>query len=307
VNLFLNVAVVSENQIQKRPLYSVIIPTCARANVLEQLLRILSPQVDASGEIIVTDDSPSQKEAKEVVGKFSNVRIISGPRRGRASNRNCGADSAKGDWLIFVDDDVVPEGRFIQAYLQSIADGKADVLEGRTYSDENLDRERFEAPVNETGGLLWSCNFAIRRGLFDAIGGFADIFATYGCEDIELQARLADAGHVIQFVGPASVYHAPRPRPGVFQMAKRWHATWVLRLLWNERPAGLFVRLPRHIIAYGIGDALQFKSLRARAILIFHAVFVAGIVACRLPWWHLRDFRKINAFRRTRKRDQCAA
>lgn len=253
----------------------------------------------------MTDDSPSQKEAKEVVSKFANVRLISGPRRGRASNRNSGASSAKGDWIIFVDDDVVPDGRFIQAYLSSIADGKVDVLEGRTYSDQNMDRERFEAPVNETGGLLWSCNFAIRRSLFEAVGGFADVFVTYGCEDTELQARLMNAGHLIRFVESASVYHAPRPRPRAFQMAKRWHATWVLRLLWNERPSGLFIRLPRHIIAFGIGDALQFKSLRARAILIMRAVFVAGIVACRLPWWHLRDFGKIEAFRKARSGKQC--
>jgi len=292
--------VISENAVQRHLLYSVVIPTCNRANVLEQLLRRLAPQVDANGEIIVTDDSPSQKEAKEVVSKFANVCVVPGPRGGRAANRNFGAGSAKGDWIIFVDDDVVPDGRFIQAYLESIADGRADVLEGRTYSDPNLDLARFGAPVNETGGLLWSCNFAIRRSLFEAVGGFAEVFTTPGCEDVEFQARLLRAGHFIQFVESASVYHPPRLRDTLFQTAKRWQATWVLRLLWNERPLGLFVRLPRHIIAYGIGDALQFKSPRARAILIFRAVFAAGIVACWLPWWHLRHFRRIEAFRKTR-------
>jgi len=298
---------VGEEGIQAGLLYSVIVPTCNRPELLEQLLKVLAPQVGGDGEIIVTDDSPSQREAKEVVSKFANARIVPGPRRGRACNRNSGAGSAKGDWIIFVDDDVVPDGRFIQAYLDSIARGSADVLEGRTYSDHNLDREKFEAPVNETGGLLWSCNFAIRRSLFNALGGFADVFATYGCEDTELQSRLLNAGHDIQFVGSASVYHPPRLRPGAFEMAKRWHATWVLRLLRNEPSSVQFVTLPRHIVAFGIGDALQFKPSRARAKLLARAVFVAAIVACRLPWWHLRDFRRIEGFRKARRRDKCTA
>jgi len=169
-------------------------------------------------------------------------------------------------------------------------------LEGRTYSDEDVDWSRFEAPVNLVGGNLWSCNFAILRKVFEGLGGFAEVFRTSGGEDIEFHTRLRAIPARIKFIPSASVYHAPRHRPGVIQLAKRWHGDWVRRILERENPGRLLTLLPMHIVGFGLGEARRYRDLCSRIGLAIRSLVVAVLVACMLPWWYLRDYREIARF-----------
>jgi GT2 family glycosyltransferase len=71
-----------------------------------------------------------------------------------------------------------------------------------------------ECPINETGGLLWSCNFAIRRETFLALGGFNEDFPAAAMEDVELNLRANKAGLARLFVPDAVVLHPWRLRKG---------------------------------------------------------------------------------------------
>lgn len=276
-------------------LYSIVIPTCGRPVALDILLSKLMPQIDKRGEVIVTDDCFDTAAASALVGQFEDLHVLQGPGRGPASNRNHGASFARGDWLIFLDDDVVPDALLIQSYLEKMrAKDMPDVIEGRTYSDADFDFSRFEAPINEAGGKLWSCNFAIQRELFIAIGGFSEVFHTYGGEDMDLHDRLRSLHIQIEFVREAAVYHKSRPIPSVYRVVLRWQSGLIRRLLNGTGAITIMFTLPRHILAFGVGESRKFIRVSDKIRWILRSLAVSILVACFLPWWILRNRKAVS-------------
>src|SRR5688500_16589114 len=92
--------------------FSVVIPTYHRNDLLARCLRQLVPgrqTLDASRyEVIVTDDGRDTTAEAMIRDQFSFVRWVRGPQRGPAANRNNGVKHARGEWVVFTDDDCVP-------------------------------------------------------------------------------------------------------------------------------------------------------------------------------------------------------
>lgn len=198
-------------------LISVVIPTCNRPADLGLCLDLLAPGSQALDsslyEVIVTDDGSESVEVM-LAERYPWVRYVRGPQRGPAANRNCGALVARGEWLAFTDDDCLPSAVWLTAFHQAILEGDHQVLEGRTIAHGKRTRVDMECPLNETGGQLWSCNFAINKTLFRAIGGFDEKFPGPAMEDVDLRIRLLKAGHNFPFITQALVEHPWRLRKG---------------------------------------------------------------------------------------------
>ncbi len=197
------------------PVWSVVIPTKDRLRELDVCLRRLSPgsqTLDAAQyEVVVTDDGDFDATDVLLRAEFPWAHHVRGPRRGPAANRNAGARAARGAWVVFADDDVMPSPGWLAAYA-AMADG-AQVLEGRTTCEAGLRSPRFHAPENNAGGVLWSCNFAIDRALFGALGGFDEGFPFAHMEDADLRERLRAAAKSLRWVSEARVDHPPRRQP----------------------------------------------------------------------------------------------
>lgn len=59
-----------------------------------------------------------------------------------------------GEWLVFTDDDCLPDPQWLLAYYDGIKkDPKCKVFEGRTYVDRPRQSLAEIAPANDTGGL----------------------------------------------------------------------------------------------------------------------------------------------------------
>jgi GT2 family glycosyltransferase len=158
-------------------------------------------------EIIVTDDSPTGIARGLIEVNFPDVQWTKGPGKGPAANRNHGASLAKGEWLIFLDDDCIPEKQLIYSYLAHInSQITVFVFEGAIHPIGEKKRMDEEAPVNTSGGMLWSCNFCIKRSVFIENKGFNEAFP-YACmEDVDLHSRLKSQQSII-FAEQAKVYH----------------------------------------------------------------------------------------------------
>lgn len=208
------------------PLFSIIIPTCKRPDALAECLVRLAPGAQTLAaefyEVIVTDDGVSSAQVRDFLAeRFPWARWTAGPRRGPAANRNQGATLATGDVLVFFDDDCLPEADVLAAYAAHFSGpGAANAAEGRIVADRARTRLDDDAPVNETGGLFWSCNIAVRTAVFRALGGFDERFPHAAMEDVELRERLRRNGVVIVFVPQATVVH-PLRRLGDWSAIKR--------------------------------------------------------------------------------------
>ncbi|MDQ3621011.1 MAG: glycosyltransferase [Verrucomicrobiota bacterium] len=194
------------------PLFSVIIPTRHRNDVLAECLRRLAPGVQTLSasrfEVIVTDDGSAPTAEALIKEHFQWAGWTLGPRQGPAANRNHGAKQARAAWLVFCDDDCLPEPGLLSAYSEAISNNpEVQVFEGRTSAEGAQPHPLARAPINEEGGSLWSCNFAIRRSLYEALGGFDERFPFAAMEDSDLQIRLEKRGERIVFVPAAHVAH----------------------------------------------------------------------------------------------------
>jgi GT2 family glycosyltransferase len=220
------------------PFFSVIIPTCHRNDLLAKCLDCLAPGKQTGGdcsgnrrqksevrnpisdppsftyEVIVTDDG-SKSTAREMIEKnYPWARWIEGPRRGPAANRNNGAKHAQGEWLVFTDDDCLPDSAFLSSFWAAAMENDDSVLEGKTSPTGVRTRVDMECPVNETGGYLWSCNMAIHKNLFFELDGFDAHFPGPAMEDVDFRTRLLKAGKTFKFIPSALVLHPWQMKKG---------------------------------------------------------------------------------------------
>jgi GT2 family glycosyltransferase len=103
-----------------------------------------------------------------------------------------------------VDDDCIPDRRWLDEIAKVIP--LADVVEGKTVCPVKTNHPLEEVVENVTGNLLWSCNLAIRRDLFEKLGGFDEDFLEPGGEDLALAFRIKEMKLIVRFAPNAIVY-----------------------------------------------------------------------------------------------------
>ena len=254
--------------------FSVVIPTYKRHEALFQCLALLSNCLNASSreshgfdvEVIVSDDARETSLHDSLGNLFPWCTYLEGPARGPASNRNHGAKAASGEWLVFTDDDCLPQPDWLSAFADN-ASGH-EVLEGKTSAWGVRSRIDEECPINENGGCLWSCNFAIRRDRFLEIGGFDESFPSAAMEDVELNTRVTKLNLARMFVPGALVLHPWRRRKGT-EFARAY-----------AKSVAHFVRLhPDTATKFGLRSQLttMLRSSKHNVCLAWHMQTCAGL------------------------------
>lgn len=257
-------------------IFSVVIPTCGRGDLLARCLESLRPGVQsvdaATYEVIVTDDARGQTAEGMIREKFPWARWVPGPSRGPAANRNNGARHAQAEWLCFIDDDCIASQEWIAAYLAGSREEAMDVLEGRTTIPDKTDNPFQHAAYNEKGGAYWSCNLAIRRERFLAIGGFDEDFLEAVGEDMEFAHRFQARQYRANFYPEALVYHPVR--------TINWHGVWkrLLMTRWSI------------LYYYKIDQGLHLSDSSAQNML--RALKDWPLSQLRMSWNDLKHWRK---------------
>jgi GT2 family glycosyltransferase len=214
------------------PIFSVIVPTCHRNDLLTKCLDRLAPDAQTlmadQYEVIVTDDGV-QTTAEEVLrARYSWARWVPGARKGPAANRNNGSQYARGQWLVFCDDDCIPDTQWLEAYANAIsANPSCLIFEGRVYVDRPRRSLAEAAPIFETGGYLPSGNFVCRKDVFKSLNGFDERFPYAAMEDVELRLRLTKAGYKFSFIREAAVCHPWRSRGGWKELKRHQASTFI--------------------------------------------------------------------------------
>jgi GT2 family glycosyltransferase len=212
--------------------YSVVIPTYNRNEMLIKCLDALAPGTQTLDfslyEVIVTDDEKENNTKKLISEFYSWVKWVQGPGKGPAANRNNGARNTNGQWLIFMDDDCIPDSNCLVAYREAMKNYPSiEVFEGRIYVNKPRKSLAEISPINENGGKLWSCNFAIKKSLFYENNGFNEKFQYPAMEDVEFHYRLKKKGSKIIFLKEAGVMHPWRHKGGWKKLTTHVESTLV--------------------------------------------------------------------------------
>lgn len=150
-------------------LISVIIPVYNAAQWLSETLDSLKSQTYADFEAILVDDGSTDGSAaicREYCSADARFRLISQANGGVSSARNSGIDSAKGEWICFMDaDDIMPPDA-LDSLLRAAIQSDTKITVGN-YVRTN--RKNFKFPSPASGPLpadTLSSEEAIETGLY---------------------------------------------------------------------------------------------------------------------------------------------
>lgn len=208
------------------PLISVIVPTRDRPQALERLLRaLIADPHQVAMEIVVADDGSAPGSLvwlDRLAAPFAIVRHAQ-PPAGPSVARNAGARAARGDLLLFLDDDVEPQPGTVAAHAAAHGErrhliGLGDlppVIEDASLFGVTL-RGWWESMIEEirrpghrfSYRNLLTGHVSIRRDDFDAIGGFDPQFTCH--EDWEFGYRALTHGLEMCVVPGAVAWHHER-------------------------------------------------------------------------------------------------
>ncbi|WP_200343869.1 glycosyltransferase [Halochromatium glycolicum] len=263
---------------------SIIIPTYNRGRLLRQCLDAVLMQQEAPPfEVVVVNDG-STDETAEVIKEYANVRLISQTNAGPAAARNNGAAQARGEIVVFTDDDCIPEPDWLKQLVAPFGRPEVAGAKGAYYCDQREPIARFvqleyeekykELERHEYIDFVDTYSAAFRRNLFLAADGYDTAFTTASVEDQEFSFRLANAGHKMVFVPEARVWHRHTTTLGSYCRKKYKIGFWkVLVLAKNPNKASGDSHTPI-TLKIQILLAAAFLPLSALALLIPSASLV---------------------------------
>ncbi|MFI5908030.1 glycosyltransferase family 2 protein [Dactylosporangium sp. NPDC051541] len=196
---------------------SIVVPTVGRST-LGRLLDALGP-LPPEVELLVVEDTE---------------------RRGPAWARNTGWRSANGEWVVFLDDDVIPGPGWYRRLVRDL-DVRADVgaVQGRIRVPRPAGRRPTDwerVTIGLEDGAWLTADIAYRRPALAAAGGFDERFPRAFREDADLAYRVRRAGWRL-LRGERTVTHPVRPEsPWVSLRTQRGNADdALLRRLYGPR------------------------------------------------------------------------
>jgi len=221
----------------KCPKVSVIIPSLGRSEALTECLQSINGQTFTDFEVILeTEEGPLAKI------------------------RNQGAKKARGEYLVFCDDDIIATENWLKSIVEAFQSRDVFGVSGPSIITNayRKNRDIFRWPfakflydslflgrsaslpghITEAGTwttgacdatckyegqvhFLEACNMSYRADVFRQVGGFDETFGGVGdWSEPDLSFRLRRLGGCLVFVQGAKVYHRPS-RSGAFGKRKR--------------------------------------------------------------------------------------
>jgi GT2 family glycosyltransferase len=276
---------------------SVIIATYNRLEALQQTLRDLAAQTRPADEILVIDQSRDDEGRPlprvDQLPPVPGLRYCHQPVPNAQTARNRGIREARGQILLFVDDDVRLPPDFVASHLRNYErDLELDGVAGQTldvgqaptmelppaYSWPHNGWMFFPLNFAERRPTInWpSCNASVRRERALRVGGFDEQFIRTWFDDTDFSWRLHQSGARIVFDPAASAVHLKVPsggkRPaGLNTLVLGDTENWGIRFYFWRKNFGL---LPvwRHIW-YHVRGMICRKVLLVRPHWLLRAVW----------------------------------
>ena len=186
-----------------QPLVSVVVPTRNNVRTIRACLQSVRDQTHPRVELIVVDNHSSD-ETLEIATELADVAVTGGPER--SAQRNLGIAHAEGQWVLWLDSDMVLPPRSIELAVRTATNSGATgvALPERTIGAgfwtacRALERECY---LNQP----WLHNpRLVQRDYLLGDGGFD--LAMSGPEDADLRLRMRAEGRGIE-LAPIVVDH----------------------------------------------------------------------------------------------------
>jgi GT2 family glycosyltransferase len=214
----------------ENPDCSIVIPVYNKHPYTFHCLKsLLDHSADESFEVIVVDDCSSDKTQKMLAG-ISGIRVVKNPENlGFIKSCNAGADAARGEYLVILNNDTEVRDGWLTALRQTFND----------FPDAGMVGARLvfaDGSLQEAGGIVWrdgsawnygrgedpnNPNYAYCRQVdycsgaclmiplrgFQQLGGFDTHYAPAYYEDTDLAFKVREAGKKVYVQTNATITH----------------------------------------------------------------------------------------------------
>lgn len=213
---------------------SIIVPIYNTKKYLRECLDSILNQTFFDYELLLIDDGSTDGSSdiiKEYAAKDTRIRVLGGRHIGFPLSKNLGLDSAKGDYICFVDSDDSIHPQYLEILYNTIINTKADLCSCRYIPYKSTPKIIFKETgkvVEHTEDRILSLfnslcatfmwNKIYKRELFDDIRfedvmALSDTMVMYKIVDKAKKIATVDKSLIYYRVHPANMTHHVRSRP----------------------------------------------------------------------------------------------
>jgi Glycosyl transferase family 2 len=282
-------------------LVSIIIPVYGPIQYLAQAVRSALDQTHPAIEIVVVDDG-SPNDPWPVMAPFAQrVRFLRKQNGGQGSARNFGAATAKGDYLLFLDQDDFIESDAVAILLRELRTSPTARWAAGIFFYVNEQGQRLAHRHSGTieSGIVYSqmvheCLIAVpstvlvETAIFRQLAGFDEAKRLQSAEDYDFWIRLAKTSPVVALQRPVTNYRV-HPQQ-VSKTCRAQHVLACIEVLRKHReqaPAEEVLAFDRTLarVCKELGDEFYVADQPKNARQIWRTALVFG------PWlagWKMR-------------------
>lgn len=291
---------------------SVLIATYRRPDILSLTLdSFRSLRVDGLHWEILVIDNAGDEDTRKIIHGYQNilpVKYFVEPKRGKNNALNHALPLACGKILVFTDDDIIADPNWLMEIWEGTQRWPEHVIFGGkilpkfpvqphnipTDSSHWMIRGAYAiADWNLEEGVypadkVWGANMAVRSEIFHNGVIFNSGVGPNGPDyvpgsEVELVARLVNAGYHPIYLPKSFVYHQIRPE----QLTTRWLYQRAFKI---GRSAVFFKGFKEEGMLFGISKSLWYRM--AKAFLVYTYVSLTkdyrSRVLCGLDYWYKR-------------------
>lgn len=212
--------------------FSIVINTLNRANLLDKTLNSFR-WLNYEGEFeVIVVNGPSTDNTQQVINSWlPDIKAGSCNVANLSISRNIGICMSKGDIVVFIDDDAIPEPEWLTHLASAYDCDEIGATGGLVFDPSGYTYQYEYSTANRLGNANWSaksssehlcfpCSFefpylqgtnaSFRRSALLEVGGF-DEEIEYYLDETELCCRLVDSGYIIRQLPNAYVHHKFAP------------------------------------------------------------------------------------------------
>ena len=212
----------------RRPPVSIVILAWNAWPSTEHCLDTLRPTLGVRDQVVVVDNGSTDATARRLAHYPWIDVVTNASNRGFAGGCNDGAAEARHDIVVFLNNDTVLSGKWIDALVAPLEDPTVgatgprsnfvsgpQVAEGASYlPGDSAGMRRFarawaqqhRGQTSDTERLVGFC-LAVRRSVFEEVGGFDEAYGIGGYEDDDLCRRIRASGRRLVIAHESFVHH----------------------------------------------------------------------------------------------------
>jgi glycosyltransferase involved in cell wall biosynthesis len=220
-------------------------------------MRVLANSLIPDEVVVVVDSNPELATLLRESHSDPPITIVESNGHGASEARNTALRFSSRELLVFIDDDVWPDGEWLETIVGTLCRKGVAVVGGNIFPDYSPDARplppellwlvgcTYRGHPTERGPITRpiGSTMAFRHSVLDAVGGFNPAFGPIGLKRVNSNEELPLSRIIHRTFGEHVIWFEPEARVHHWVPAERSNLRWILRRSWVEGRSKAAIRL----------------------------------------------------------------